>query len=221
MNTYIQRRGALQFKLRNDTLDEYMLNEALMPREYVKPMQLRRGDVVLDIGMNIGGFSIFADFIGAKLISYEPDPSNYEIACDNIELNNSKVKAYNKAVADKSGTISFYINTLKNRGVHSIIPTNGRKVLSVECEDINEILKRESPNKIKIDCEGAEYSIIKAVKEWGSVRLIRMEWHRKMLKDESNEKLDEVWDILLHAGFRIKGKRNGRGWVQMLTAERA
>ena len=61
---------------RPDTLDEYVFKE-------IKPsyncLELGEGDIVLDIGANIGAFSKYAMEKGAYVYAYEPEPENYEL----------------------------------------------------------------------------------------------------------------------------------------------
>lgn len=213
-------KGSLRFMVREGTLDEWVVNEVCTPREYLKPMKIRYGDRILDIGMNIGSFSVLASYVGAQTVGYEPDLDNYTLACKNLELNGFKRKTHNAGVSDVDKEVLLYVCDKKNKGTHTTTPTKGRPAVKISCEGINDILARENPNKIKMDCEGEEYPIIMGVTDWRKVKLIRLEWHRKILKDESNSKLEQVWEKLLADGFRIRGKRDGRGWVSMLTAER-
>jgi len=53
-------RGRLKFNVREDTLDEWVVDEVL--KVYQPALSMRPGDIVMDIGMNIGAFSCLACF---------------------------------------------------------------------------------------------------------------------------------------------------------------
>jgi tRNA G37 N-methylase Trm5 len=52
---------------------------------------LRRGDIVLDAGANIGIFTLLASRIAELVIAVEPDPENFSYLKYNIELNRAKM----------------------------------------------------------------------------------------------------------------------------------
>ena len=63
--------------MRPGTLDEYIFKEI---RPSYNMLDIQEGDVVLDIGANIGAFSLYAEQQGAtKIYSYEPDSDNFFI----------------------------------------------------------------------------------------------------------------------------------------------
>ena len=67
-------------------------------------------DTMIDAGAYFGYFSIYFDKYqkDSKVIAFEADNDNFEMLKNFISSNNSNVKAFNKAVGDSSGEISFY-----------------------------------------------------------------------------------------------------------------
>jgi len=63
------------------------------------------GDLFVDIGANIGIYTIYAADIGASVIACEPDPRNYARLVENVEFNGYEVQTLNVAVADRPGTL--------------------------------------------------------------------------------------------------------------------
>ena len=52
-------------------------NPPNVPEMYVWKRYLRPGDLFIDVGANIGIYTIFALDLGAQVIACEPDPHNY------------------------------------------------------------------------------------------------------------------------------------------------
>jgi FkbM family methyltransferase len=125
---------------------------------------LEPGDHVLDIGANIGYFSLIASGLvgeGGKVYAFEPSPLNLERLRKNIQLNNHQnVLVIPKAVSNNNGTflINLPVGPIKNSGRSSF------RVLEEQSEQVTvetlalDVL-RETISKIslvKMDIEGAE-----------------------------------------------------------------
>jgi FkbM family methyltransferase len=114
--------------------------------------------VVLDVGGNIGAFAVRACRIHeAHLVySYEPDPENYKLLCENTR--NYKVVTFNKAVTNFDAHFTeLYINSGMNKATHSIICTRGRNSIIVDAISLRKVLKLSRATHVKIDIEGYEY----------------------------------------------------------------
>jgi FkbM family methyltransferase len=133
---------------------------------------LKKGDVFVDLGANIGYFTLLAArLVGEKgrVFSFEPEPKNFGYLSKNIEINNYKnVVAEQKAVSDKNGKTKLFICSY-DTGHHTINRSNGIEAYSrgraieeksIEIETItldNYFLdKVDRVDAIKIDVEGAE-----------------------------------------------------------------
>jgi FkbM family methyltransferase len=200
----IKEIGGFKWLVREGTLDEATIKSVIRPVEYQDFIQAKSGDVILDVGMNVGGFAIPAGARGAKIIGYEPHPDSYRIACANISANKIDAITFQKAVSDKTKDSRLYIYDSKIPAFNSTIVRKDRKSISIECVGINEVLAEFKPNKIKMDCEGEEYDIIMAVKDWSNIEKIVMEWHGihyyvsggKVLRDENDEHKNAFLDKL-------------------------
>tara|TARA_R110000824_G_C15183118_1_gene673978 strand:+ start:35 stop:709 length:675 start_codon:yes stop_codon:yes gene_type:complete len=148
---------------RPDTLDEYVFKE-------IKPsyncLELGEGDIVLDIGANIGAFSKYAMEKGAYVYAYEPEPENYELLVvnthpDSLSTRGGWIKRMQSAVVGTDETeIELYINSKKNKGLHMTRPVRGREGVTVRAENFSRIIDEIEPNKVKIDVEGGEYGFM-------------------------------------------------------------
>lgn len=125
------------------------------------------GDIALDIGANIGWYSILFNKLmpaGSKIIAFEPDPLNYELLTQNIALNHAEnVQACQFALSNKKETKKLYLYSNKNLGRHSLLDINDDShFVEVETRVLDDELQNMGINfediKIaKIDIEGYEY----------------------------------------------------------------
>ena len=144
-------KNGLRFKVRKDNLaDMNAIVETFRERVYDRFCDNIEGKVVLDIGAFIGDTSIMFSIKGAKLVvAYEPDPVAYELALENIRLNNIKnVKLINAGICDKKGTMKIKAYAQEGEIIVDMIPLNEA------IESIGEV------DLIKMDCEGCEFPAI-------------------------------------------------------------
>ena len=152
-------------------------------KNYYDISNITHKEVIVDVGANIGDFSIFLSKKAKKIYSFEPIPKVYKKFKKNIALNKIKnIKAYNLAISNKDGILKM---TNPENSVVSKLDSNGQ--LNVKTISWNK-LDKMTPEKIdllKIDIEGGEYLLINQPKILDKVDEIRMELH---LNNE-NEKL--------------------------------
>ena len=148
------------FRIREGTMDEAILSEV---KQYaVLPLLNRR---VLDIGGNIGGFAVMAFTLGVgSVVSFEPDPENYRILCENIARPGlGRLDAINAAVVLDAPTfgdkISLYVAHGKNMGSHTLYPRRGRDAIDVNYVLWDEVLQMNA-DTIKMDAEGVEHELL-------------------------------------------------------------
>lgn len=132
---------------------------------------LKEGDCFIDVGANIGWFTIMAaKAVGptGKVIAFEPDPTNFAYLKHNIEANElDNVVAVQKALSDKPGTLRLNLHPT-NLGMHSVaLEFEGKSHIDVEAVRLDDYLKETGfkPNLIKIDTEGAECLILAGMPE--------------------------------------------------------
>jgi FkbM family methyltransferase len=145
--------------------------------------------VMVDIGANIGGYTLFAAARTgpkARLLAIEPQPEIFERLVYNIRQNDfSWVKALNCAVADRDGEITLFV-AAKNRGETSMRIVNEDAAgvqLRVEGRALLSLLEGEAVGHVdvmKLDVEGAEDLILEpfiaAAPEALLPRLLLMEY---------------------------------------------
>jgi FkbM family methyltransferase len=128
---------------------------------------IRRGDVVYDIGANVGFYTLLAStLVGltGRVIAFEPLPRNLDFLQRHLALNRVRnVEVFAGAVSNRSGSARF-----DNSG----IPEMGRLAdsgeLIVEAFQIDELLSNRRilpPDLLKVDVEGAEFDVLSGASE--------------------------------------------------------
>lgn len=121
---------------------------------------LRPNDLFIDIGANIGAYTILASAeIGANTIAIEPIPGTFNSLNDNIIINKvqSKVNALNIGLGSKKDVLKF-TSTLDT--INRVATTNDSDTIDVEVNTLDSITDL-IPDLIKIDVEGFESEVLK------------------------------------------------------------
>jgi len=215
----IDVKGTLAL-IRLETTDEFIVREIFHSNTYRK-LDVRPDDVVLDVGMNIGAFTIYALQKGAFVHSFEPEPKNFSMARHNILLNkiDTEFILHQKAVVgNDDAERPLSINVRRNKGLHSLIPKRGRDTIMVSCMNINHILQTVRPTVIKMDIEGGEYECLKAVESFKGVREMIFEFHHAHLNDvKTKEKYKETTDLMRRHFKTVQFKEDTKGaWVSLV-----
>lgn len=120
---------------------------------------LRPGDLMGDVGANIGAFSVLAAAnVGADAISIEPIPDTYSILQSNVESNKAqqKITTLQYGVGDKEGVLRF---TSALDAMNHVLLDNEESSDAIEIKvlTLDTIFANRTPTMMKIDVEGYEY----------------------------------------------------------------
>lgn len=151
--------------------------------------------IVVDIGANVGYFSLFmfSQFPKARIYAFEPMPYNYKLLDQcRKKYHHFRLHTANKAISDTNSTIVLHASKIDGYTTMASIfhRSTNDKIINVEAMTLENVMKKYNLNQIdflKLDCEGAEYSILysipKAVLE--KVSVITVETHKGMKADEN------------------------------------
>jgi FkbM family methyltransferase len=166
---------------------------------------LRAEDLFVDIGANVGSYSILAcSAVGARGVAFEPVPSTYKRLVENIRLNHldERVKCINKGVGAQQGTITFTSDSDTTNHVLAPGEQSSNKV-TVEVTSLDTVLQGECPSLIKIDVEGFETPVLDGAQETlENTRLdaVIMELNGSGSRYGFEE--TKILDMMINKGFR-------------------
>ena len=134
---------------------------------------LKPGNVFIDVGTHVGQYTLVASrLIGSKgnVHGFEPDPETFRRLTSNIRRNRLRNVAANKlALADKPGTLHFFLSNVRDIGSNSLQkpPTFSGREVDVTCIALDDYLGTHGVQRVdllKMDIEGAEYSALVGAK---------------------------------------------------------
>jgi FkbM family methyltransferase len=177
--------------------------EIFVTKIYDKYFSVNNGDVVMDIGGNIGLFSYDAICKGAsKVYCFEPSSKNYNVINNIFKFDNLVVEE--SAVSSKDGYVDFYDCESNSIGSSMYDELEGSKKITCKSVNLNSYILNNNIEKIdylKVDCEGAEYEIIESLDEdylTNNIKKICLEYH--LNKDG---KINSIINKLKKCGFTI------------------
>jgi FkbM family methyltransferase len=209
---YILRDGTI-IKVHPHSLAlNHVFYTVFMKGEYdsIDLLRINETDTVIDIGAHLGFFSIKAAKMARRgtIYAIEPFSKHFKLLKENIVSNNlNNVKMYNLAFSNKSEQISFYYSMHGDPGDTSLFKIKNDEQLfeeKVKSISLDEFFKRENLevcNFMKLDCEGAEYSILinADISTLNKIQKIAMEWHRF----EPSHEPQKLAAFLKSAGFTL------------------
>ena len=204
----------IEYLIRPDTTDQQAIEEVWNKNVYQRrgKLEIEEGDSWLDIGGNIGAFAVFAASKGAAVVSYEPEPDNFELLLENMSRNGGAAVGVDKAVVQRSGKkVPLYLcKGDRNKYRHTLFQIRGRESIEVETIGFDEILKQEKPNGVKMDIEGAEIEILSYDHDWSGVDKLVFEYHF-----DRNRSVEYFYSIVrrLEKDFIVEHKKIPLGTV--------
>jgi FkbM family methyltransferase len=172
--------------------------DALRCREFVAS-----GDLVLDLGANIGVYTkLLSDWVGPEgsVYSYEPIPETFQYLRHNVEkFRLANVTLHNSAVSSRCGRMTM---TVPNGNFYraSISSVGNREIRVVRLDD--EFVEPRRVTFIKCDVEGHEQEVID-----GAMRLVERD-HPVWLMETKSIAVVQRMTELGYAGMRL-----GHDWL--------
>ncbi len=195
--------NGMHFNVRDNSSDEKTIREVIEKNSYRKKwFQIEEGEKWLDLGGNIGAFSVLATHCGATVRTYEPDPFNCMMIKKNLKQNNSfwKAEVIQAAVVhDEQKTAMLNLWPQGQSWRNSIVRNKkGTTPMAVPCVNLFEVIEKFPYHNIKMDIEGSEINILKNWPVKTTVNKLVFEWSFDV--DQKTETLRQAikrlsWDF--------------------------
>lgn len=177
-------------------------------------------NVVVDIGANIGVYSLYAAMMAKNtfVYAYEPEERNFNLLLENIGLNYCKnIQPFKMGVAGKGGKRKLY---LSDSPFHSLYQKEEKqKYYEIDCVSVKDIFddnKMSLCDVLKVDCEGAEFEIMYGIPEeyLSRIKKIYLEFHSTGIK--------ELLSFLGKKGFKVTNIKKeseimGNVWLENIN----
>lgn len=114
-----------------------------------------RGKSVIDVGANVGEFSMFAADFEAKVYAIEPDPLAFSALKKNMK--GRGVKCHRLALWKENATVPLTL--ISETGDSTVLPVGADATIPVKAVTLKrfmDVLKLDDVFLLKADCEGAE-----------------------------------------------------------------
>jgi FkbM family methyltransferase len=130
---------------------------------------LRDGDILYDIGANVGAYALIAAALGraARVVAIEPHYASYAALCDNVRLNGRQdvVVPLPILLGDRTGLATLsYRDVSAGAAEHTVGPDAAaafrQPTLQYRLDDLVEQLDLPAPTLAKIDVDGAEARVL-------------------------------------------------------------
>ena len=129
---------------------------------------VRSGDHVIDVGANVGFYTIWCALqVGetGSVSAFEPNPRAYAMLEENVALNGLKnVKMFPVALTDTDGTVRMETRFDDLALSRIVTSASGKDVMDVPARRLDAVFSSSPPPRvafIKIDAEGVEPSVLK------------------------------------------------------------
>lgn len=182
---------------------------------------LREGSTFVDVGANVGAFSLSAsDIVGAagRIYAIEPSPCIYNALIKNIKLNNfTNIVPLLMAVSKINGIVSFEALPQDNWGMNRrVASTSQHGVVNVASITLASILKHynaQNCDVVKIDVEGMELEVLQGLDFDAGIRPhhIIVEYIPS-LQSRMNYAAGDLPEFLEKSGYELKDI-NGKHFV--------
>lgn len=152
----------------------WVFRDLILDDEYGLTKLAKKPATVLDVGGNIGLFTLWAgvNFPQATIHVYEPNPDLLGYLESNVRQVGATVFA--EGVAGQDGAGTFIENGESMIGQCKVAPAGAISLVSLRTA-----VERlgGSVDLLKLDCEGAEWEIFDDLEQIQNVGMVRMEYH--------------------------------------------
>jgi FkbM family methyltransferase len=169
------------------------------PEMVVWQRALRPGDLFIDVGANVGSYSILAGDLGADVIALEPAPDTLALLVENVRLNGYLVTTIRAAAGANCGTARF---TIGQDCANRLAATGP---VEIEMVALDSVVRDRVVAGMKIDVEGFEFDVLLGCDRMLSqqrLKLIQLEWNSCSIEAVGTDRAP-IAELLARYGYRL------------------
>jgi len=190
VNDFVQKHIAV-FGVWEPKLTHYLLS---------KP----RSGIFIDVGANIGYYTLLASRIFDSVVAFEPSPISFIEMATNLAHNQiNNARAFQVAISPERGTKPLYKSINSNSGMASVKRRSGAHLeAEVQCGPMSDYVSDEewkNVSFIKIDVEGAEIDVVHSLLPKMPLLPSGVEIMIESSSNDTNGNL--IFELLTKAGF--------------------
>ena len=178
-----------------------------MPKQKAVAAVLKPGDIVYDLGANVGFYSLLASILvgpQGKVFSFEPAPRNLLLLRKHLALNGiTNCAVFESAVTDSSGRANFAPAADWSEGHLTTESADSFAVPTVSLDELVDSGELPLPQMIKCDIEGAEYSALR-----GAIRTLQAGSPLIFLSTHGSEVHQKCCELLAHLNYSLRSLDN-------------
>lgn len=178
--------------------------------------RLRDGDVLYDVGANVGAYALIAASIGGtgtRVVAFEPGYASYAALCDNVRLNQAEsvVLPLPVLLGERTGLVELgYRDVAPGAAEHALDPGTPaayrQPTLAYRLDDLVQQLDLPRPSLVKIDVDGAERSVLA-----GAAQTLALPEVRSVLVELERKGAETAVEALAQAGLELVDRVDRRG----------
>ncbi len=166
---------------------------------------LRPGDLFIDVGANIGTYSIWAGELGAAVIALEPAEDTFKLLKENVLLNGYTITPVCTAAGANSGTARF------TSGQDSLNHLDLEGNVEIDIVTIDSLIQDRFVAGVKVDVEGFEMDVLRGCEKALAdhrIKLLQLEWNSLSRRAVGTDR-QPIADLLSRYGYGLYRPNHG------------
>ena len=170
------------------------------PEMAVWQERLSPGDLFLDVGANVGTYTVFAASLGATVVAFEPAHDTVELLRENVALNGyDDVEVVEAAAGAAASTVQF------TSGLDSVNRVDDHGGASVTMVTLDSIIGDRTVAGMKVDVEGFEIDVLRGASRALAdhrIELMQLEWNDASVEAVGSDRAP-VAELLASHGYAL------------------
>jgi FkbM family methyltransferase len=183
----------------------------------LRRLPLAPGDVVLDVGANIGNHTLyFGEHLEHRVIAVEAEAANADVLEHNVAANGlaDRVRIVRGAAWSETGTVSLDQRIPGNSGSFFVTGAAEGEVPAFRLDELDRDADGGSVGLLKIDVEGAELDVLR-----GAEKILGADHPHVCVEIHDSRAFEAIAALLLASGYHlvdVQGRSDNYIWVHPL-----